>query len=319
MVEDKAQEIPRKSRSRKRTLIFSILLAVLAASSLYYVLPYFNYHLRIDPVPAGAYVVPWMQPSIPVDDLQDPISSWYNTLWNLDMIMPSSLKLNMTFNITVPNGTRVIPSTVYLGHDTDYLYVGGTFSGMYRNPAAEDDEGIPQYFAIYFDANNNGILSFPESGSRFCAGFSNQNLHPSGVWGCDDMIRTYDVWNGGQDETWLPAEDYYDSQHASLQWQATSSLAWEYDNSTGTWTILFERYLLGSGDPSTNAFIMKSGERWVVGFNLELGYLPAGPNTEILCDGWPVSTYPYLSNDSSEWPRLVIDLTSPPSWLIPQT
>jgi hypothetical protein len=316
--EDETQEISDRGRLRKRILLFSILLVILAASSLYYVFQNVYYHLRRDVVPAGAYVVPWMQPGMSVDELQDPTSRWRDTPWDLDMIMPASLKLNMTFEITVPNGKRVIPSTVYLGHDTDYLYVGGKFSGMYRNPAATKGEGIPQYFAMYFNAKNDGVLSFPESGSRFSAGFAEGNFHPSGVWGCDDMIWAYDAWYTHR-ETWLSAEDYYNNQRASLPQQATTPITWEYDNSTGTWTILFTRYLLGSGDPRTNAFIMRSGERWVVGFNLELGYFPGGVSTEILTDGWPEKTYPYLSNDTSQWPKLAIDLTGPPSWLIPQT
>ena len=300
--------------SRKHVLLLAILLSILIGSLLYIIVPEILHPLRIDRISSDAYVVPWMQPSLSIKSL-DPFSSlsrWKDTLWDLDMIMPTALKLNMTFGITIPNGTRVIPSTIYLGHDTDYLYVGGKFSGMYTNPTAGIGEGSNQYFAVYFDADNDGKLTFPESGSRFYVSFIGESLHPSAAWACEDMIWTYDQQNG-QHEVWLPAEDYYSPQ-AQPQ-SATTSNVWEYDNSTGTLTVLFSRYLLGSGDPHTNAFIMKNGERWVMGFNLELGYSPENAGTEFLTDGWPQQTYPYVSNDASWWPKLAIDLTNTPSWL----
>jgi hypothetical protein len=319
--ENTAEETPSTGRSRKRVLILALLLIILSIGAYYYVLPRILgfYNVREDPVPLSAYVVPWMQPGISTSELNDPTSSWRNKLWDIDMIMSSALKLNITFTISVPNGTRVIPTTIYLGHDTDYLYVGGKFTGIYRNPADTENETFGQYFAIYFDADNDGKLSFPESGSRYDAGYYNENIHPSGFWGCDDMIWGPDVWNSQQQSTWESASNYFENQHASLSTQAATSLAWEYDNSTGTWSILFSRYLLQSSDRNTNAFMMRSGERWVVGFNLEIGYFAGNIGTDMLCDGWPQTTYPYLTNDASSWPKLAIDLGHPPTWLLPQT
>jgi len=317
LAEGVAEEKPRNRwRHWKHIVLFIALASVLTGSLIYYVTPDVFHPLRTDKVPAGAYIVPWMQPSPSIDTLEP--DWWNNEHWDPDMVMASALKLNMTFTITIPNGTRVIPSVVYLGHDTEYLYVAGKFRGMYRNPYAGKDDGIPQYVALFFDANNDGILTYPESGSRFMAGFGESNRwNPGGVSGCDDMIWTRDPWNWYQHDIWLSAENYYNDRNVRLPKPATLNNTWEYDNSTGTWMVLFSRYLLGSDDPHTNAFIMRNGERWVVGFNLELGYTPGGVATEMLADGWPQKTYPYLSNDASWWPKLVLDLSNPPPWLYP--
>ena len=143
----------------KRILLVSILFLVLAVSLLYYVLPNVLYRLREGPVPAAAYVVPWMQPNPSIEKLnlhaQPPLSP---PPFDIDSVMASALKISMTFNISVPGGMRVIPSTVYLGHDLDYLYVGGKFCGMGMNPVSTADDTIPHVFSVFFDVADDGVL-----------------------------------------------------------------------------------------------------------------------------------------------------------------
>jgi hypothetical protein len=303
---------PTTQRHWKRILLVTVFFSILAISLIGYAAPRVLYRpLRIDSIPPNAYIVPWMQPSPSIDEFNLVTSSLHDKPWNPDAVMTNALKLNVTFRIAVPNGTRIIESTVYLGHDAEYLYVAGEFRGMYRNPGAGKLDGIPQYLALFFDADNDGLLSFPESGSRFSAGFLEGGWHPTAAWGCDDMI--WAPANAIQNETWLSADYYYNEiRDTILPKPATFNCTWGYVNSTGTWMILFSRYLLGSGDTHTNAFIMRSGERWVVGFNLELGFSPTGAATENLADNWPKATSPHAYNDATWWPELVIDLTNPP-------
>jgi hypothetical protein len=95
-------------------------------------------------------------------------------------------------------------------------------------------------------------------------------------------------------------------------------IAAEYDNVTGTVTILFSRYLWCSANSLTNAFQMRPGERWVMGFMLMLGYgngasLFPGPfSPGAFLGTWPEG-YSDVSNDSSWWPKLAIDLSNPPA------
>ncbi len=77
--------------------------------------------------------------------------------------------------------------------------------------------------------------------------------------------------------------------------------------------VLFSRFLSRPALSEIDALQMKFGERWVMGFLIELGYNTwYGTYTDFV-DGWPQKIYPYLSNDSSWWPKLVIDLTNPPA------
>lgn len=237
--------------------------------------------------------------------------------WNIDSVMADALKLSMTFRIScqheIISETRVVPSTVYLGHDMEYLYVGGKFQGMYRNPASNppDDPnlGLPNYFDIFFDVANDGVLTFPESGSHLTV-----EIDKDANWRTR-MISSYDdkLWSYSSEvprSVWLRGEDYYWPNAPP----AFASGTWDlwYHNSTGTLIILFSRFLRHPATSKINSLQMRSGERWVMGFLFELGYSTWFGEYANFVDGWPQKTYPYLSNDSSWWPKLVIDLTNQP-------
>lgn len=120
----------------KRILIFSVLLVILTVSLFCYVLPNVLYPLRVDTVPAGAYFIPWMEPNPSIEELNLHAQQPYGLpTFDIDTVMVGALKLSMTFNITVPGGTRIIPSTVYLGHDSDCLYVGGKVRRHVHEPS----------------------------------------------------------------------------------------------------------------------------------------------------------------------------------------
>jgi hypothetical protein len=289
---------PTVRMSRKRILTFALLFGILI-TSLFYVLPAVMNPLRIDDVPAGAYVVPWMQPYPYFGEIHDP--------FNIDSIMADALKLNMTFHIDIPNGTRVIPSTVYLGHDSKYLYVGGKFVGMYSNPASVPGvETEPNRFHIYFDVVNDGVLKTPEAGSGFAVMIDVPEETLSGGE-CLDMFWQYAEYPYNH-MIWMPAENYLMTRGGQPFYSAAAK-AQEYDSSTGAVTILFARYLNRRGIENIDALQMRPGERWVMGFLLELEYQKELAN---MVDGWPRNIYPYMSDDSSWWPKLVIDLTNPP-------
>lgn len=297
---NETEEKPRQL-SWKRILLFFLPFFVLVFSLSYYVLPNVIYPLRVDKAPADAYIVPWMQPY--------PYFGQIPTTFNIDAVMAPALKLNMTFSINMWDGTtRVIPSTVYLGHDAKYLYVGGRFVGMYGNPASILGDLQPNFFSIYFDVANDGVLKTPEAGSDFAVAIDvppHEDL-VSGQW--DDMVWTYDK-DTYKHMMWMPSYNYLLPNAA----RAGSSLAAqtaEYDNSTGTVTVLFARFLRTPGTEDFNALQMRSGECWVMGFLIELGYQKELDNR---VDGWPKKTFGEWSDDSSWWPKLVIDLTNPPS------
>jgi hypothetical protein len=298
----------------KRVLLVSILLLVLAISLFYYVLPNVLHPLRIDTVPAGAYIVPWMRPNpsievlggIPLDQLP----------WNLDAVMAGALRLNITFRVPVPGQTRVVPSTVYLGHDSEYLYVGGNFSGIGPDPNSNAKGGYPDYFNVLFDVANDGVLTFPESGSAMSVDVSPPGAKPPPQgWDCPLSYWYQEkVWRDYIPVIGRGAWDFADS--VGMMALTVGSMAAEYNNSTGTLVVIFSRHLWQAGFWTNNALQMRPGERWVMGFMLELGLwnfpTVANPYTDYV-DGWPRNTYPYLSDDSSWWPKLVIDLTNPPS------
>ena len=301
----------------KRILLVSILFLVLAVSLLYYVLPNVLYRLRKDPIPAGAYVVPWMQPNPSIEKLNLNAQQPYGPPpFDIDSVMVNALRLSMTFNISVPGGTRVIPSTVYLGHDSDYLYVGGKFRGMGTNPASTPNDTVPHVFSVLFDVKDNGVLEQPEGGSSFVV-WKTENW--GGGWYYEEPIWVNYL---AQDKraTWVPSSNYYTNDLGRPQTvfsygDGTS----EYDNSTGTVTMLFSRLLSCPGNAEYNAFQMRDGERWVMGFLLELMFATNGITPQDYVDGWPRNIYPYLSNDASWWPKLLIDLTNPPQTIPGQT
>ncbi len=250
-------------------------------------------------MPAGAYIVPWMRPNPCFGQIPDP--------FNIDSIMENALKLNITFHIDTPNGTRIVPGTVYLGHDSKYLYVGGKFTGMYSNPASVPyGDTQPNCFQIYFDVANDGVLRTPEAGTCFAVNIDvPQETLVGGSWA--DMFWQYadDPYNHN---IWMPADLYLETRGGQHIFSMAAHEQ-EYDSATGTVTILFARYLNRPGMEGINALQMRAGERWTMGFLLELEYQKELAN---MVDGWPQNIYPYLSNDSSWWPKLVIDLTSPP-------
>jgi hypothetical protein len=301
----------------KRIVLFAVLFSILIVSLFYFVLPNILYPLRIDKIPAGAYIVPWMEPNpsifslsgIPLDLLP----------WNIDTVMTGALKLNITFTIPVPGQPRVVPSTVYLGHDAEYLYVGGIFSGIGPDPNSNAQDGYPDYFQILFDVADSGVLTFPEAGSTMSVDVSPPGAKPLpqgwasplSWWYQDDVWRNYvpEINRGGWDF----------AGNVGMLALTVGNMAAEYDNSTGTLVILFSR-LLSLASYYKNSLQMSPGERWVMGFVLELGLWNwAGvPYTDYVGD-WPGPVYPYLSDNSSWWPKLVIDLTKQPATFPGQT
>jgi hypothetical protein len=231
--------------------------------------------------------------------------------WDIDAVMAGALKLNMTFTINLPNETRIVPSTVYLGHDSQYLYVGGQFQGMYLNPNDYDGAAFANMFGILFDVTDNGTLTFPEAGSLFGDSlWQNASLQfNEAAWSFDDVLWWKIPWEIAP--TWNLQSDFY-SPKAEPAF-AEKDTAAEYDNLTGTLTVLFSRYLWCPANSLTNAFQMRPGERWVMGFMLILGYASTG---NLFTGGslvtWPEG-YSFESSDSSWWPKLVIDLTNPPA------
>jgi hypothetical protein len=293
----------RRSRNWKHVVLFAILLLILAISSAYYVWVFRpEYQLRIDAIPPGAYIVPWMKPSTSFEELNG--ETLLRGTFDIDSAMTKALKINMTFRIGMWDGTtRVIPSTVYLGHDSQYLYIGGKFVGMYSNPDSDANSTSPECFQVLFDTTDKGVLETPESGSMF------------GVW-----VRVpYDTYSGWQYHDamwvyekdlykrmiWMPADNYYSGGFTgSLKDQASG-----YENSTGTVSMLFSRFLWVN-NAQVNALQMRTGERWVMGFLFELWYQKELDNR---VDGWPQKTFGVWSSNSSWWPKMVIDLTNPPS------
>lgn len=283
----------------KRILVFCLFFSILVFSLFYYVLPKVLYPLRIDVVPTGAYVVPWMRPH--------PYFGQIPTTFDIDAVMADALKLNMTFRISMWNGTtRVIPSTVYLGHDSKHLFVGGRFAGMYSNPASLPNDTQPNLFSILFDVTNDGLLKTPEAGSGFGVNIDvPEETLVLTQW--DDMVWVYERYTY-KHMMWMPAQNYL-LPNAARAGSSVAAQTAEYDNSTGTVTILFARFLRTPGTEDFNALQMRSGERWVMGFLIELWYQKELDNR---VDGWPKKTYGEWSDDSSWWPKLVIDLANPP-------
>ncbi len=294
----------------KRILLFSLFFSILVVSLIGYAVPRFlSRPLRRDPIPSSAYVVPWMRPNPSIDELNYyPQLPYSSPTFDVDLVMADALKLNMTFRIGTRSGVRVVPSLVYLGHDADHLYVAGKFVGMYDNPDTNYPENvIPNLFDILFDVGNDGSLKSPESGSRFAAyvyqeraGFK---VYVDMLW-FDDPADGHARW---QNVDWYADEVLHRGLPVPEDGMATA-----YYNSTGTLMIIYSRLLRLSGNAEVNAFQMRPGERWTMGFLLQLGYQSNETAIGLYMDGWPQNIYPYLSDDSSWWPKLVIDLANPP-------
>jgi hypothetical protein len=231
------------------------------------------------------------------------LTPWFN----IDSVMTKALKLTMTFRIRMWDGTtRVIPSTVYLGHDSQFLYVGGRFVGMGGNPSSEPNGWLnANDFKILFDVSNKGVLRTPEAGSLFDVFITSPgNELLSHSW--DDVLWAYA--DDYKRMVWMPAQNYNNGQGV-LNYSLANHVE-GYDNSTGTITILFSRYLNKPEMANIDALQMKPGERWVMGFLIELGFMKEWDDR---VDGWPRPTYGVWSNDSSWWPKLAIDLSNPPT------
>ncbi len=312
---------------RKRVLLFSLFFSILTGSLVGYALPrYLPHPSRRDTIPLGAFIVPWMQPTPSIAELnihgQSPNST---PPFDINAVMINALKLNIIFTIKIPDvvvdtpegkihilgETRTVPSTVYLGHDSKYLYVGGRFEGMYTNPGSAPNDTVPNVFSVYFDVAGDGALQHPESGSNLAAFVS-----PTGPRGTsyDDMTWAYVHQYLGSDQwAWVLTWSYYNLELQKNQpVGAYGNAAMEYDIGSGTVTMLFSRLLRQPLNSEVNALQMRPGERWVMGFLLELGY-NTNSQAGLFVDGWPQNIYPYLSDDSSWWPKLVIDLANPPA------
>jgi len=296
----------------KRILLLSIFFFILTVSLVYYyALPkMLEKPLRMDAVPSGAYLIPWMRPNPSIAELnQNPQMNSAPT-FDVDAVMAGALKLDMTFQIDTPGGKRVVPSTVYLGHDTDHLYVGGKFVGMGLNPASDPPgpdprRTVPNTFQILFDVYDSGVLRFPESGSRLdmYADFDGR-VH---MWISHDVVWVYLPEDGRS--AWIMADNV-----PGLKGEVSiRDMIAQYDNSTETLTMLFSRFLSMPNSLQGNALQMRSGECWVMGFLIELGFTTNTAHFGDYVDGWPKKAYPYLSDDSSWWPKLAIDLSNPPS------
>jgi hypothetical protein len=295
-------------RGWKRILLFFLFFFILTSSLFYYVLipRIFVKALRRDSTPSDAYVIPWKRPDPSIEILMAAMNPW-----NVDTVMAGALQLNMTFHIITRNETRLVPSTLYLSHDAKYLYIGGEFRGMFMNPASGSNLTLPNYFQLLLDTNNDGMLKFPETGSRLSVLVYGNSWRTSGWY--RDLVWV-DYSNFFHRAIWMFGDDYYDEYLSKPPpTVACSGAVSEYDNSTGTLTILFARNLRLPEIANIDALQMRPGERWTMGFLLELGYATwYGPMSDFV-DGWPRNVYPYLSNDSSWWPKLVIDLANPPA------
>lgn len=276
----------------------------------------FSHSLRRDSVPNGTYVIPWMTPTQSPSALNAiPLQS---QPWNLSAAMLGSLRLDVSFNIVLPNGTRSVSSTIFLGHDFNLLYVGGIFRGVYSNPTSSWDSNHSNFHApanylkVLFDPDNDGVLNAPESGSGpyaflACPFNPSQCGLGSNGWGSGELVAGY------VDLAWVNYVKEYGhgifdlASNVCNQPSTVAGLAEEYNYITGDLVVFFARRL-DQPNSCANGLQIQAGERWVMGFLLELGYAnEAAPLTDYTA-GWPLKAYPYLTNAASSWPKLVIDL-----------
>jgi hypothetical protein len=198
----------------------------------------------------------------------------------------------------------------------DYLYVGGEFRGMGLNPDSDPTYTLPNYFNILFDVNDNGKLSFPEAGSQLPVLVYNDTWTTTGLY--HDFLWDNYVSDLGR-ACWIYAEEYCFPNSPPGMTMANGFA--EYDPPTGTLTIIFARLLQDPVMSRLDALQIRPGERWVMGFVLELGFgrYQSGQPFSDNVGGWPQNVYPYLSDNSSWWPKLVIDLTKQPATFPGQT
>jgi len=285
--------------------MFSIFFSILLVGGIVYYIVQTNISfLRRDRIPSNAIVVPWMIPNPSVETVFT--YSINSQPWNIESVMAGSVKISASFAIKLVNETRNVSSTVYLGHDSTYLYVGADFHGIFLNPTAVNNTNAPPHiFAMLFDVDNEGNLTFPEAGTLVDVGvFENASLnHDQEVWSFDDLFW----WNS---QYWSQGYEYYSPKAAPGH--AVKAEAVEYDNVTGTLTIVYSRSLSDPSDSQINKFQMKSGERWVMSFMLMAGFADRYNLYQNMIVSWPQG-YSFQSADSSWWPKLAIDLGNPPN------
>jgi len=297
---------------QSRRVIFLSLLFPIIVAGLVITSPLYYHPLRRDNVPIGAYTIPWMtpNPSIAVlGSIATPLLPW-----NISSVIGNGLKLEINFRVVLPKETLIVTATIYLGHDSDYLYLGATFRGAWLDPTASAQAYGSDDFQILFDADNDGQLSYPEAASDLptyiCAPVNEragycQPYYNTAGWGRPNLSGAGDrAWQGNWEDASLSCPSPFNSAGG---WTS------EYNNNTGTLELLLARHL---SVPNTcgNGIHMRSGERWVMGFLLQFGYSNTNasmPYTDFV-DDWPRLAYPFPTNDASWWPKLVIDLTRPP-------
>jgi len=179
---------------------------------------------------------------------------------------------------------------------------------MGLNPNNDPNTTLANYMSIFLDVDDNGTLSFPEAGSQIVVFVYNDTWTTNGLY--DDLLWT-DYNNVLQRASWVRAEDYT-FPNASPGITLANGFA-EYDNPTGTLTFIIARCLRYPAMDKINALQMQPGERWVMGFVLQLGFGSDGGPMSDNVDGWPRTIYPFLSSDSSWWPKLAIDLSNTPA------
>ena len=300
--------------NRNRILLISVLFSILTVSMFWYAFWNSGKPVRLDTIPSGAYNVPWMQPNPSIEELnkhaQGPNAP---PTFNIDTVMTSALKLNIDFEINISSSIRDVQGTVYLGHDSQYLYVGGKFVGMYMNPTYVPGHILGgSYLQIMFDVDNSGTLRTPEAGSRASVAVGQTG---------PEMLFYYDMaWIGlpifRQGRPYWEMTQNLQSIGFIARTIATVEGAATYENKTGTLQVLFERLLSTPSISSVDALQMRSGERWVMGFLIEMGFENPAGEFQNYVDGWPRTSYPYTSPDSSDsswWPKLAIDLSNPPT------
>jgi hypothetical protein len=141
---------------------------------------------------------------------------------------------------------------------------------MGRNPASNSSEHPgwiePNYLEIFFDVANDGVLAFPESGSGFGVNIDKEtNWRTNMISSVEDMVWT-NYKSVSKSARWVFAID------VGMNVRTWGLADAQYDNSTGTLIFIFSRYLWKPGYYTSNALQMRPGERWVMGFLLELGY-----------------------------------------------
>jgi len=82
-----------------------------------------------------------MRPNPPIETLKNAQNPW-----DIESVMDGALRWEVTFSIDIKSEVRVVPSTIYMCHDMDYLYIGGRFIGMFLNPTNEPTVYYPNIF-----------------------------------------------------------------------------------------------------------------------------------------------------------------------------